>query len=106
MLPLHLLSVFFCAVLVSGGHSSSQESGEEEQGLCLNCMEVTMLCLKDTALGAKLAPAFSQCTEDPAAAARMPGGKGKQPDGKDKQPPPPPFCPTFNQTMAMLKVRF
>jgi hypothetical protein len=108
MLPLHLLSVLFCAVLVTGQLHTSEVSGEEEdQGLCLNGMEVSMLCMKDTALGAKLALAFSQCMGGPAAAGRTLDLTGlHQLGGKGKQPPPPPSCPNFNQTMAALQVSF
>jgi hypothetical protein len=112
MLPLHLLSILFCAVLVAGQPSGGDSSsGEEEEGLCLSCEEVAMLCMKDTALGAKMATAFSQCMDAPAASRTLdvsslrqrPQGKGKG-KGKGKQPPPSPSCPTFNQTMTMIEV--
>jgi hypothetical protein len=112
MLPLHLLSGLFCAVLVTGQLHTSEVSGEEEdQGLYLNSTEVFMLCMKDTTLGDKLAQAFGMCMGAPTTAAGRTLDLASlrqrpQPGGKGKQTPPPPPCPTFKQAMAMVKVRF
>ena len=108
-------SLLLSALLVAGhsGETTHEESGEGDMadGLCLNGMEVGMLCMKDSSLGPQMGQAFSVCMGGPPSASRSLEAAGlrvgpppPRAGGKGKRPPPPPPCPTFNQTLGGFQV--